>query len=90
MLSNTGIDDLFEIIKGKEIRFQRDGIEENVEFIDKDPNLKFKLNKEKRRICNTTKPRHIQNEHNKRKNTQIYTKRKRILQTIKRIRKKQN
>ena len=47
MLSNTGIDDLFEIIKGKEIRFQRDGIEENVEFIDKDPNLKFKLNKEK-------------------------------------------
>lgn len=48
MLSNTGIDDLFEILKGKSVKFQKDGLEEMVEFSDSNPNLEFELNKDKK------------------------------------------
>ena len=48
MLSNTGIDDLFEILKGKTVKFQRDGVEEMVEFTDSNPDLQFELNKNKK------------------------------------------
>lgn len=47
MLSNTGVDDLFEILEGKSVKFQKDGIEGVVEFENRDPNLEFVLNKEK-------------------------------------------
>ena len=47
VLSNTGLDDLFEILKGKEVKFQKDYAEGKVEFVDGDPDIQFILNKEK-------------------------------------------
>ncbi len=45
ILSNTGIDDLFQILNGQTVKFQKDGFESNVQFIDGNPNLEFVLNK---------------------------------------------
>ena len=46
IVSNTGLDDLFEILKGREVKFQRDYTEEYIEFVDGNPNLEFNLNKD--------------------------------------------
>ena len=46
IVSNTGLDDLFEILKGREVKFQRDYTEEYIEFVDGNPNLEFILNKD--------------------------------------------
>ena len=48
LVSNTGLDDLFEILRGRKIKFQRDYKETQIEFIDGNPNLEFVLNKENR------------------------------------------
>ncbi len=44
MLSNTGLDDLFEILKGKTVKMKKDTVELEVTFIDEDPKLEFTLN----------------------------------------------
>lgn len=44
MLSNTGLDDLFEILKGKTVKMKKDTVEIEVTFIDEDPKLEFTLN----------------------------------------------
>ena len=46
IVSNTGLDDLFEILKGREVKFQRDYTEAYIEFVDGNPNLEFILNKD--------------------------------------------
>ena len=45
MLGNSGVDDLFEIMNGKQCILQRDNKEELVEFIDDNPYIEFILNK---------------------------------------------
>ena len=45
MLGANGIDELFEILKGKKVKFQKDYAEQEVEFLDKDPKIEFILNK---------------------------------------------
>ncbi len=45
MVSNTGMDDLFEILNGQTCKFQKDYAEEIVEFVDGNPNIEFELNK---------------------------------------------
>ncbi len=44
MLSNTGLDNLFDILKGKTVKMKKDSIEINVTFVDSNPNLEFTLN----------------------------------------------
>ena len=44
MLSNTGLDDLFEILKGKTVKMKKDTVETEVTFIDENPKLEFTLN----------------------------------------------
>ncbi len=44
ILSNTGLDDLFEILKGKTVKMKKDTVEIEVAFIDEDPKLEFTLN----------------------------------------------
>ena len=43
ILTETGIDDFFEIMKGKEIILRNDGKEIPTKFIDKEPEKKFKI-----------------------------------------------
>ncbi len=45
MLSNTGLDDLFDILNGKTVKMKKDTAETEVTFIDEDPKLEFTLNK---------------------------------------------
>ncbi len=45
MLSNTGLDDLFNILKGKTVKMKKDVKETDITFIDSNPNLEFTLNK---------------------------------------------
>ena len=45
ILSNSGIDDLFEILKGKEILVKREYTENLVEFTEEKPDIEFILNK---------------------------------------------
>ncbi len=47
LLGNSGIDDLFEILKGKKISFQKELETEEVELIDKNPKIEFNLKKVK-------------------------------------------
>lgn len=46
-VSNTGLDELFEILKGKEIDFQRDYKQERLLFTEEEPQIKFYLKKDK-------------------------------------------
>ena len=43
LLSNTGIDELFEILKGNSIEISNEYNSEKVEFIDKEPDIEFYL-----------------------------------------------
>ena len=45
ILGNTAIDELFEILKGKKVQFQRDYMQQIIDFVDENPNIKFKLKK---------------------------------------------
>lgn len=42
-VSNTGLDDLFEIMKGKIITVQTDLGEDKIQFIDSEPDIKFNI-----------------------------------------------
>ncbi len=43
ILSNSGIDDLFEILKGKKVSFQKEYNQSEIEFTEEQPNIEFKL-----------------------------------------------
>ena len=45
ILSNSGIDDLFEILKGKKITFQKEYKQTEIEFTEEQPDIQFKLRK---------------------------------------------
>ncbi len=45
ILGNSGIDDLFEILKGKKVAFQKDYNTEEIEFTEEQPKIEFKLKK---------------------------------------------
>ena len=43
ILSNSGIDDLFEILKGKTVAFQKESKQTQIEFTEEQPNITFDL-----------------------------------------------
>ncbi len=43
ILSNSGIDDLFDILKGKKVKFQKEYNQTEIEFTEEQPNIEFKL-----------------------------------------------
>ena len=45
ILGNTGLDELFEILKGKKVLFQKDYETEEIEFTEQQPKIEFKLKK---------------------------------------------
>lgn len=45
ILGNSGIDDLFEVLKGKKVNFQKDYETQEIEFTEKQPEIEFKLKK---------------------------------------------
>ena len=45
LLGNSGIDDLFEILQGKQVEFQKDYLSEKIEFATEDPKISFTLKK---------------------------------------------
>ena len=45
MLGNSALDEFFDILKGKTIDYQRVSKDGKIKFIDKDPEIKFTLNK---------------------------------------------
>lgn len=47
LLNNTSLDELFDILKGKKVLVQKEYTENNIEFADRNPNLEFKLEKDK-------------------------------------------
>lgn len=47
LVSNSGIDDLFEVLKGKRIQFNKDYMNETIEFSEENPKLEFILKKTK-------------------------------------------
>ncbi len=47
LVGNTGIDDLFEVLKGKEVEFNKDYVSLKIEFTEEEPKLDFILKKNK-------------------------------------------
>ena len=45
VIGASSIDELFDVLKNKKVKMQKDYIETNVEFIEEDPNIEFVLNK---------------------------------------------
>ena len=45
IVGNTAMDDLFEVLKGKKVEFQKDYNISQIEFTEENPNIKFKLEK---------------------------------------------
>ena len=45
IIGNSGIDELFEILKGETVKFRTDGKTENIEFLDENPQIEFILSK---------------------------------------------
>lgn len=45
VLSNSGLDDLFDVLKDKEVQFQREYNSEIIKFTEEQPNIEFKLKK---------------------------------------------
>ena len=43
ILSNSGVDDLFEILKGKKVSFQKEYKQTEIEFTEEQPDIQFKL-----------------------------------------------
>lgn len=56
VLSNTIMDELFEILKNKKVALEKEYINTEIEFVDSEPNIKFELEKintqEYKLICN--------------------------------------
>ena len=46
-LNSSGLDEIFDILKNKEVTFQREYTENKVEFLEKDPELHFVVKKSK-------------------------------------------
>ena len=44
LVGNSGLDDLFEILKGKSVEFKRDYLTQNIQLVDENPNITFTLN----------------------------------------------
>ena len=42
-ISNTGMDDLFEVLQNREVIFQKDGMENKVLFLKQEPDIKFNV-----------------------------------------------
>jgi len=55
-LSNSGLDELFEVLNNTEVDFQKNSLETNVYFTDKEPEIKFEIeeleNKQYKVKCN--------------------------------------
>ena len=47
LVSNTGIDDLFDVLKGKEVEFSKDYTSGEIKFTEEEPKLEFILKKNK-------------------------------------------
>lgn len=47
ILGNSGIDELFDLLKGKKVNFQKDYNVEEIEFTEQEPKIEFKLKKVK-------------------------------------------
>ena len=45
IVGNTAIDDLFEVLEGRTVSFQRDYNSNKIEFTNEEPNIEFKLKK---------------------------------------------
>lgn len=45
ILGNSGIDDLFDVLKGKKVAFQKDYNIDEIEFTEEQPKIEFKLKK---------------------------------------------
>lgn len=45
IVGNSAIDDLFEVLKGKRVEFQKDYHTDKIEFTDEQPKIQFKLKK---------------------------------------------
>ena len=45
IIGNSAMDDLFEVLKGKKVAFQKDYNIGEIEFTEEQPNIQFKLNK---------------------------------------------
>ncbi len=45
ILGNTGVDDLFEVLKGQKVLFQKDYNIEEIELTEEEPKIEFKLRK---------------------------------------------
>lgn len=45
ILGNSGIDDLFDVLNGKKVTFQKDYNTEEIEFTEEQPKIEFKLKK---------------------------------------------
>ena len=47
LLGNTGIDDLFDVLKGKEVEFNKDYVNDYIKFTEEEPKINFILKKKK-------------------------------------------
>jgi len=47
-ISNSGMDELFEVLEGKQILFQKDGKEDKVLFLKQMPNIKFSIEEQEK------------------------------------------
>lgn len=47
MIGNSGIDEIFDILKNQDVNFYKDAKEEKVKFLEENPKIFFKLKKEK-------------------------------------------
>ena len=45
ILGNSGIDEIFDILKGENVEFQKDYIKEKIQFTEEQPQIEFKLRK---------------------------------------------
>ena len=45
ILGNSGVDEIFDILKGKKVEFQKDYNKEEIEFVEGNPKIEFKLKK---------------------------------------------
>ena len=45
-ISNTGLDEIFEVLKGKKVLLKKDALEENIIFEDHNPEIKFIVEQE--------------------------------------------
>ncbi len=45
-ISNSGMDELFNVLEGKQVTFQKEGVENKILFSNKTPDIKFNIEKE--------------------------------------------